>query len=163
MPHRIRQLLPWAGFLAAYLALQLFVGYRAPAGPPPLLAGTSLSGTAIDLSQLRGRPALIYFWASWCGICRGMQHNIVAVAHGHPVITVAMQSGNVMEVARYQDEHDFHPPTLLDEAGDIAYRYGVHGVPAIFVLDPNGQIRFSSSGYQTELGMRLRLWLAETL
>lgn len=159
----LRQLLPWAALLAAYLGLQLFAGYRLASGTPPPLAGTSLTGARLDLAQLHGRPGLIYFWASWCGICGAMQRNISGIARDYPVITVAMQSGGADEVARYQGEQDFHPPTLLDEQGNIAHRYGVRGVPVIFVLDPKGDIRFASTGYQTEWGTRLRLWLAERL
>lgn len=162
--HRwIRRFLPWIAVLAAYLGLQVFAGYRLASGTPPPLTATRLTGAPFDLSQLQGRPALIYFWASWCGICSAMRHNIDAITRDHPVITVAMQSGGPTEVLRYQDEQNFHPATLLDEEGDIARRYGVRGVPVVFVLDANGDIRFASTGYQTEWGMRLRLWLAQRL
>ena len=50
--------------------------------------------------------------------------------------------------------------TVLDEDGAISKRYGLRGVPAVFVLDGSGKIRFSSVGYTSELGIRIRLWLA---
>jgi len=34
------------------------------------------------------------------------------------------------------------------------------GVPASFILSPDGEIRFVEASYTTELGLRLRLWLS---
>jgi cytochrome oxidase Cu insertion factor (SCO1/SenC/PrrC family) len=35
-----------------------------PSSPPPL-AGKDVTGTAISLSQFKGRPIVLYFWATW--------------------------------------------------------------------------------------------------
>ena len=51
-------------------------------------------------------------------------------------------------------------PVLLDTSGELATSFGVKGVPASFILDPNGEITFVESGYTTELGLRVRLWLS---
>jgi len=48
--------------------------------------------------------------------------------------------------------------TALD--GAIGRDYGIRGVPAVFILGPGGDIRFSTVGYASELGLRLRLRLA---
>ncbi len=76
------------------------------------------------------------------------------------VITVAMQSGNAAEVSQYLLEHSLHFPVIIDEEGDLARRYGVVGVPASFVIDGLGDIRFSEVGYTTGMGLRVRLWWA---
>ena len=52
-------------------------------------------------------------------------------------------------------------PVLMDEDGEIARSWGVSGVPATFVVNTSGDISHAGMGYATELGMRLRLWLAE--
>ncbi len=51
-------------------------------------------------------------------------------------------------------------PVLNDPDGAIAAHWGVRGVPASFIVDGAGQIRFVEVGYTTEIGLRLRLWLA---
>jgi thioredoxin-related protein len=50
-----------------------------------------------------------------------------------------------------------------DQQGLIANAYGVSAVPAVFFTDSNGKIVFTTSGYTSELGLRLRLWLAAWL
>ena len=130
-------------------------------GAPPSLSGQTLNGKAFNLADFNGRAAVIYFWASWCGICGQMQSSIKQIAQAAPLISVAMQSGGAAEVNQYQIEHDFHPDTLLDENGDLSRAYGLKGVPAVFILDPQGHIRYATSGYTTPWGIRLRLWLAQ--
>ncbi len=71
-----------------------------------------------------------------------------------------MQSGNAAEVSQYLLEHSLHFPVIIDEEGDLARRYGVVGVPASFVIDGLGDIRFSEVGYTTGMGLRVRLWWA---
>jgi peroxiredoxin len=130
-------------------------------GTPPSISGQTLDGKAFNLADFNGRAAVIYFWASWCGICGQMQSGIKQIAQAAPLISIAMQSGDAAEVRQYQAEHDFHPDTLLDENGSLAQAYGLKGVPAIFVLDPQGHVRYATSGYTTPWGIQLRLWLAE--
>lgn len=157
---KLRGLWPYALILLAVLALQHQRARDLAAGPAPALAGTLLDGRPFDLAQLQGRPALVYFWASWCGVCKAMQHNIDALQNDVPMVSVALQSGDAAEVRRYLAEKGSRMPTLLDEDGALATRYGLRGVPAAFVLGPDGSIRYTALGYSTELGLRLRLWLA---
>jgi alkyl hydroperoxide reductase subunit AhpC len=49
---------------------------------------------------------------------------------------------------------------LNDEDGWISEKWGVHAVPASFIIDRTGRIRFVEVGYTTEIGLRLRLWWA---
>jgi len=152
--------LEWGAIIALVVGLQYFVGRNLPTGEPPSITASTYEGGQFDLSQLRGRPAVIYFWASWCPICRGMQSSVSAIAKDYPLISIALQSGNKAELGKYLDAHNFHIPTVSDEDGAITGRYGLQGVPALFVLGPEGKIRYATTGYTSELGIRIRLWLA---
>jgi len=110
--------------------------------------------------QVLPKPTLIYFWASWCGICRMMQTTLVDIAGDVPVITVAFQSGDRATVSGYMSKNGFEVPTIVDEEGGLGQAYGIRGVPALFFLDRAGNIRYTSIGYTTSVGIRLRLWLA---
>jgi hypothetical protein len=94
-------------------------------------------------------------------VCRAEEGNIVAVAEDWPVVSVAMQSGDAATVAKYLKERDNPVPAVIDDAGLIAADWRVRGVPAHFILDPAGNIRFRVVGYATNLGLRARLWWAE--
>ena len=133
-------------------------------GMAPPLAGVTLDGSVYTLPAKPAKPVLVHFWAIWCAICRVDQDSITAIAHDHPnIITVAMQSGNDAEVSRHLAAQGLHFPVLNDPDGRISAAWGVHAVPASFIIGPDGKIRFVEVGYTTGTGLRLRLWLAGLL
>jgi len=130
-------------------------------GTAPVLQGVTLAGQPYKLAAHPCHPVLVNFWATWCPVCRAEQGSIAAIAHDNPdVITIAMQSGKPEEVVGYMREQGIDFSALNDPAGDISAAWGVHAVPASFIIGPDGQIRFVEVGYTTSLGLRLRLWLA---
>ncbi|MDZ4201722.1 MAG: protein disulfide oxidoreductase [Gallionella sp.] len=130
-------------------------------GMAPPLHGTTLDGRTYSLPVKPGEPVLVHFWATWCPVCRAEQGSIESIARDFPnVITVAMQSGNPEDVARYMREQGISFPVINDASGSISNTWGVHAVPASFIVDTNGEIRFVEIGFATETGLRLRLWLA---
>jgi len=130
-------------------------------GAAPALQGVTLAGQPYTLPTRPGKPVLVHFWATWCPICRAEQGSIAAIAHDHAdVITVAMQSGNAQEVSRHMREQGIDFPVVNDSDGIISSAWGVHAVPASFIISPDGRIRFVEIGYTTGIGLRLRLWLA---
>ena len=156
-------LLELALLLVFVIALEAFLTRDAVSGKAPPFAGVTLSGEPFELASLRGRPAVVHFWATWCPVCSLEQGTIDSLADDHPVITVAMQSGEAEEVLAYLQEEGVDYPVINDPQGSIARSYGVSGVPASFVLDAGGDVRFVTRGYTSGAGLRLRLWLAGIL
>ena len=147
-------------FVALVSGIRLWQQRDIPGITPPL-SGTQLDGSPYTLPAKPGQPVLVHFWATWCSICRIDQDSIAAIARDHPnTITVAMQSGSSEEVSRHLAKQGVRFPAMNDTDGRIADMWGVHAVPASFILGPDGQIRFVEVGYTTGLGLRLRLWLA---
>ncbi len=72
-----------------------------------------------------------------------------------------MQSGHAEEISHYLDQRALDLRVIADPDGDIARRWGVPAVPASFIIDSDGQIRFRRIGYTTGFGLRARLWLAQ--
>jgi peroxiredoxin len=125
------------------------------------LQGVLLDGKQFVLPARPAQPVLVYFWATWCPVCRAEQGTIEAIAHDNPkVITVAMQSGSRDEVVKHLEEQALSFPVVNDPDNRISASWGVHAVPASFIIDRDGQIRFVEVGYTTGVGLRLRLWLA---
>jgi thiol-disulfide isomerase/thioredoxin len=152
---------------AVFMGVQWWKARPLARGPAPALAGTLLDGRSFALEGSRtpddARPMLIHFWATWCPACRLGQRAIDAVAADHRVITVAMQSGDPMEVRAYMAVQGIAFPVLADPDGALAGLWGVSGLPSSFVVDRTGRIRFATVGLTTEAGLRIRLWLADQL
>ncbi len=148
------------------IILMLFFALRAwqqrdmVSGSAPELAGPLLDGQYFSLAAWRGKPALVHFWATWCLVCALEENTIDALASDYQVITIAMQSGDDAEVASYLRENELGFSVLNDPDGIHAENWGVAAVPASFVVDASGRIRFTEVGYTSGIGLRVRLWLA---
>lgn len=133
-------------------------------GAAPVLKGVTLTLQLYELPTHPNKPTLVHFWATWCSICRTEQSNIAAIARDHPnTITIAMNSGLTNEVLQYMKAQGIDFPTVNDPDGSISEAWGVHAVPASFIIAPDGKIQFVEVGYTTEIGLRLRLWWAGVL
>lgn len=143
-----------------------------PQGPAPdvaLVMAAAVSGTtpATTLAAWRAqhpdRAVAVHFWAEWCSICKLEEPSIASVSADWPLLGVAMQSGNAEQVAQVQRQRGMPWQTAVDPQGTLSRSWGVRAVPALVVIDPQGQVRFATSGYTPEWAMRLRLWWAQTM
>lgn len=153
--------------LELLLFIVLIMGVRAwqqrdiVKGEAPPLSGMLLDGKPFVLAAKPAQPVLVHFWATWCPVCRAEQGSIESLAHDNPnVVTVAMQSGNSTVLQQYMREQAVKFPVINDADNQISARWGVQAVPASFIVDTDGNIRYVEIGYTTGLGLRLRLWLA---
>ncbi|MDH5301125.1 MAG: protein disulfide oxidoreductase [Gammaproteobacteria bacterium] len=146
--------------LVAYWAIQLYQGQDAPSGAAPLLSGISLDGKPVDLRQMRDKPVLVHFWATWCGVCRLEYASIDKLASEYQVITIATQSGSRSQVREHVKRVGITAPVLVDDLGLMARHYGIRGFPSSFVIDPQGNISDLEVGYTTYWGLKARLWWA---
>lgn len=152
--------------LEALVVVALVLGVRAyqtrdlASGEAPALSVQSLDGQRFSLAGVQGQPVAVHFWASWCGVCSAMRHNVRTLAHGHRVISVASRSGDEAAVRSFLAQHPLDAPVIVDPSGALARTYGVRAYPTTFFVNAQGVIRHVEVGYTTELGMRLRLWSA---
>ncbi len=161
--HLPKLLLELGVIIVVIIALEAFLTRDAVSGKAPPFGGITLRGEAFELRSLEGKPAVVHFWATWCPVCR-LEHGMIdRLAEDYPVITIAMQSGEAREVLAALQEEGVDYPVINDPQGSLARLYGVSGVPASFVLDDKGNVRFVTRGYTSGWGMRIRLWLAAIL
>ncbi|MGF1547766.1 MAG: redoxin domain-containing protein [Thiotrichales bacterium] len=150
-------------FAALYFGLRAWMQREMVSGDPPPLVYEDIQGQRVNLADYRGKPLLLYFWATWCKVCEMERGAITKVARDWPVLTVAMQSGGAATLREYQQDQDIDWRTISDEFGVISKDFGVPAVPAFFVLDGDGKIRFSEMGFTPSGTLRLRLWLVQLL
>jgi thiol-disulfide isomerase/thioredoxin len=143
-----------------------------PQGPAPdvaLVMAAPANGTAPATTlaawraQHPGRAVAMHFWAEWCAVCKLEEPSIASLSSDWPLLGVAMQSGNTDRVAQVQRQRGMAWPTAVDPQGTLSRNWGVRAVPALVVIDAQGQVRFATSGYTPEWAMRLRLWWAQTM
>ncbi|WP_428354654.1 protein disulfide oxidoreductase [Methyloprofundus sp.] len=145
-------------FIVIFISLlQAFMQRDMRSGDMPDLTVKTISGMD-SASLITDKPAIIYFWGSWCGICATIQGTISDVLQDYPGVTVALRSGNNADVLSYQRKHQLDWPVINDNDGTLAQQFGVSAVPAVFIIGPDGKINFVTLGYVTEIGLRIRLW-----
>lgn len=150
---------------ALLLALVAYKGWRVlnqPLLPAPALSGIAVDGRPIDLAQSRqsatGKPVMVLFWATWCPECLAEQPTMQAISRDYEIIGVAWRSEGNDAVAAHMRKYGLTYPTLNDVDGHIAQAWEVRGVPKHFIIRPDGMIRFSVSGSESQWKLRLRLW-----
>lgn len=114
----------------------------------------ALDGSQVSLSDFRGRPVLINFWATWCGSCRVEMPYIQAAyekfqKQGFVVLAVDIQESRP-EVEAFAQEFGLTFPVLLDETGKVTATYKVLGLPTSIFVDGAGIISYIYPGAMTE-------------
>ena len=152
------------GLLLLFFFSLVLNWYRAPKAMENALSqikGMTLHGKRIQSYRRQGEPLMIHFWGTWCPVCRQEASNIGRVARHYPVITVAVQSGTKGEILDWMKRQKVDYPILNDPDGTLAKRFGVSIFPTTFILSPDGQVKFTETGYTTTAGLLARMKLAE--
>lgn len=120
-------------------------------------AGT---GRTVDLSEFRGKPVVINFWATWCNPC--WEEHPVLVANARRLQPQVQFLGVVFQdteekILSFLRQRGSGYPTVVDDKGKTAIVYGVGGVPETFFLDANGVIVAKFNGPMTSDDLQANL------
>lgn len=129
-------------------------------GTPPSIPLQTIDGRPV-LHQLAKGSGIIYFWAEWCSLCKRMQTPVSNILADYPGVTVAVKSGDKRAVTEYLLDNGLHWRVANDANGEVSDSFGVFAVPTLFFFNKEGKIIFASSGYTSESGIRIRLWLSK--
>jgi thiol-disulfide isomerase/thioredoxin len=129
-------------------------------GDAPELVATSVQGEEIDLIALsQDKPVMVYFWATWCGVCSTVSPSVDFISGHYQVITVALSSGEQNRVNQYLKAKEYQFNVVNDPRGLISKEWSVSVTPTIFVID-KGEIKSITTGFTSPIGMWLRLLIA---
>ena len=118
--------------------------------PAPDFTLQDIDGNLHRLSEYRGRPVIINFWATWCPPCR---EEIPSMNRAWQVLReegIAMLAINVGEdedtIFVFTADYPADFPLLLDQSGDIIGQWPVKGLPTTYVIAPDGSIAYRAIG-----------------
>ena len=113
--------------------------------PAPDFRVTTLDGQVLQLSDFRGQPVWISFWATWCPPCRAENPDIQATYEKYKdqgLVIVALSIGESTDTVRNYVARTGLTYTIgLDQGTDIAAQYRIVGIPTHFFVDRDGIIR----------------------
>ena len=122
---------------------------------PPDHLGRDRKGNDVNISDHHGKVVVVTFWASWCGYCRRelpVLENLQKVAGKDRVEVIAVNYKDDKDVYRaiLRKLKDLQLTMVRDGSGDVGKAYGVEGIPRLFVIDKDGRIAYSHTGYDEE-------------
>ena len=123
-----------------------------PPAPAPLFTLRTFDGKWVRLSDLRGRPVVLDFWATWCRPCRTSMPHLEDLqkryqSQGLVVIGLSVDEGSQADVRRFAQSLGvtfrlgMANDHVLDDYGPIRF------LPTTFFIDRNGQMVRRVRGY----------------
>lgn len=113
--------------------------------PAPAFRAQLMDGSAVTLSDYRGKAVVLNFWATMCYGCQEEMKMFERVSRGRD--DVAFLSINWRDapglIQKFTDQHDLSLPVALDRAGLISDRYNVDVFPATVLIDEEGVVRLT--------------------
>ena len=103
-----------------------------------------LNGEEVHLSDYRGQPILLNFWASWCPPCRAEMPAFQKIyteyaAQGFIVLGVNSQESQ-STAASFAQSYKLTFPILVDDNGVVTHQYRVDSLPTTLFIDRDGYI-----------------------
>ena len=128
--------------------------------PAPELELRTLDGTRVNLSDFRGHPVLLSFWASWAGPCRREMPLLVALHEEYKKYGLVILGVNDegRPVARYfAKQEGLNFATLDDSSLRARHLFRVRSIPAVFLIDQDGKVVRFLTGTQDASALRAAL------
>ena len=107
------------------------------------------NGNSVSLSDYKGKPLILHFWATWCPYCKKIQPALNTIYESHK------QEGLVLlGISWWEDEGAQPQQVLIDrgfqfktllEGDEVAKLYGIKGTPATFFINKKGKIIYASN------------------
>jgi thiol-disulfide isomerase/thioredoxin len=130
----------------------------AVSGELPVLEGRALSGGPLAASDVAAEAVVVNFWATWCGPCREEQPALQRVWERYEDRGLSMIGVNFRDDPAAAKEwirsYGVTYPSLEDPAGTYGDDFpGFVGLPATYIADSTGQLRYRFFGRVEEAAL----------
>jgi thiol-disulfide isomerase/thioredoxin len=107
-------------------------------------SGMTLSGSSFNGSGLRGKPAVLWFWAPWCPFCNAEAPGVSQVAASSPKVTFVGIAGrsDVGQMQNFVSKYNLNFTNLNDADGSLWARFNVPWQPAYVFYKADGSSTF---------------------
>jgi peroxiredoxin len=114
----------------------------------------TMDGDTVHLSDFKGEPVIVNFWATWCPPCRAEIPDLQNIHDAEEAVVLAVNmtesEQNEETVAEFADELQMTFPILMDRKSDVMDTYQVQAYPTSYVIDNEGRIAFVGIGAMNE-------------
>lgn len=128
-------------------------GARVEIGSPvPAYSAVSVGGDSVSLAAQRGKVVLMNVWATWCHPCRDEIPELQALheryaARGLELVGVSVDTEGADDVIReFMRDFNMTYPVWRDPGERVSAQFHIVGVPATFLIDREGVLRWRKTG-----------------
>lgn len=116
----------------------------------PNLPFQDLNGTSYTIKDLKGKPIILNFWASWCPPCRAEMPSMNRAwekVKDEGILMLAVNVGEPPEtISQFTEEVPIDFPIILDVDTQLSQAWGVRGMPTTYIIDAAGKVVYSAVG-----------------
>ncbi|MBA3903270.1 MAG: alkyl hydroperoxide reductase [Rhodocyclaceae bacterium] len=122
--------------------------------PVPAFDTLLLDGKKLAAADLKGRPVLVVFWATWCPTCRKELPQLQKLYERHrgkgfEIVALSIDAESI-EVEEFWKDHGYRFPVAMRTPEHSKVFGVIKGPPTFFLIDRQGALRFTHRG---ELGI----------
>ena len=108
----------------------------------PAFSLKSLGGNTVTLSDLRGKPTILFFWGSWCTACKEDMALLQKFADGKKdqitIFTIAVDGEREKRVRGIIKDNKVTLPVLLVLKENVIKNYGINAIPVTYLISAEG-------------------------